>query len=114
MSNKQKVVDFLKALETGAAEPVAVINPNKYIQHNLAAADGLAGLGELLKQLPPNSFTINVDDLDQNLQRFIGSRLPCLMLYFSVLFSLEAVGQDFFCLTPIIIFINHLQPHALM
>ena len=60
MSNrKQQVVDLLKAIETGAAEPVAVINPNKYIQHNLAAADGLEGLGALLKQLPPNSVKVN-------------------------------------------------------
>ena len=27
----------------------------KYIQHNLAVADGLEGVGTLLKQLPPNS-----------------------------------------------------------
>jgi predicted SnoaL-like aldol condensation-catalyzing enzyme len=54
-SNKEKVVDLLKAIETGAAQPISYINPNKYIQHNLAAADGLAGFGALLKALPPNS-----------------------------------------------------------
>ena len=38
---------------------MAVINPKKYIQHNLAAADGLAGFGELMKQLPPGSAKVN-------------------------------------------------------
>lgn len=55
ISNNQKVTDLLKAIETGAGEPVGYINPNKYIQHNLAVADGLAGFGEVLKALPPNS-----------------------------------------------------------
>lgn len=56
---KQQVVDLLKAIETGADEPVAVINPDKYIQHNLGAADGLAGLGALLAQLPKGSARVN-------------------------------------------------------
>lgn len=54
-SNKEKVVELLKAIETGASEPVGYINQNKYIQHNLAVGDGLAGFGELLKALPPKS-----------------------------------------------------------
>ena len=40
------------AIETGAAEPIFAINPEKYIQHNLSAGDGLAGLGALLSALP--------------------------------------------------------------
>ena len=56
---KQQVVALLKAIETAEAAPVAVINPNKYIQHNLGAADGLAGFGELLKALPPGSAKAN-------------------------------------------------------
>ncbi len=59
ISNKQKVVSLLKSIETGAQEPVAYINPDKYIQHNLSVADGLAGFGELLKSLPPNSAKVN-------------------------------------------------------
>jgi predicted SnoaL-like aldol condensation-catalyzing enzyme len=55
MDNKQKVVALLKSLETGATEPVGYINPNKYIQHNLAVGDGLAGFGAVLQALPPNS-----------------------------------------------------------
>ncbi len=59
ISNKQKVVDLLKSIETGDTTPVAYINPAKYIQHNLGVADGLAGFGALLSQLPPNSAKVN-------------------------------------------------------
>ena len=59
MENKQKVVNLLKSIETGATEPVRIINPNKYIQHNLGVADGLAGFGALLQALPPNSAKVN-------------------------------------------------------
>lgn len=55
LTQKEKVVDLLKSIETGAQEPVAYINPNKYIQHNLSVADGLEGFGALLQQLPPES-----------------------------------------------------------
>jgi len=51
-SQKQQVVDLLKAIETGAPEPVDVIDADNYIQHNLGAADGLAGFHELLKAVP--------------------------------------------------------------
>jgi predicted SnoaL-like aldol condensation-catalyzing enzyme len=59
MGNKVKGVDLLKSIETGATEPVGFINPGKYIQHNLAVADGLAGFGALLQQLPPKSAKVN-------------------------------------------------------
>ena len=59
ISNKEKVIALLKSIETGAQEPVGFINPNKYIQHNLGVADGLAGFGALLQQLPPNSAKVN-------------------------------------------------------
>lgn len=55
LSKKEKVVRLLKSIETGDSEPVGFINPNKYIQHNLAVGDGLAGFGEVLKQLPEGS-----------------------------------------------------------
>jgi len=60
ISNKQKVVALLKSIETGDTVPVGYINPNKYIQHNLGVADGLAGFGALLSQLPPNSAKVNI------------------------------------------------------
>ncbi|WP_181374545.1 nuclear transport factor 2 family protein [Polaribacter aquimarinus] len=59
ITNKQKVVSLLKSIETEAKEPIAFINPQKYIQHNLAVGDGLAGFGEVLHQLPPNSAKVN-------------------------------------------------------
>ena len=36
-TKEQQVVDLLKAIETGAPEPVAVIDATKYVQHNLSA-----------------------------------------------------------------------------
>lgn len=59
ISNRVKVVELIKSIETGAHEPVGYINPNKYIQHNLGVADGLAGFGAVLQQLPPNSAKAN-------------------------------------------------------
>jgi hypothetical protein len=44
MTKKEKGVALLKSIETGAIEPIQYINPNKYIQHNLAVADGLVGI----------------------------------------------------------------------
>ncbi|WP_459862916.1 nuclear transport factor 2 family protein [Endothiovibrio diazotrophicus] len=58
-TNKQKVVDLLKSIETGDAAPVAYINPDRYIQHNLAVGDGLAGFGKVLQQLPEGSAKAN-------------------------------------------------------
>ncbi|OWV93630.1 nuclear transport factor 2 family protein [Rhizobium sp. R693] len=58
-TQEKQVVDLLKAIETGAAEPVGVINPENYIQHNLGAADGLKGFGELLAALPKGSAKVN-------------------------------------------------------
>ena len=58
-NRKQQVIDLLKALETGAAAPVSVINPNMYIQHNLVVEDGLAGFGKLVEALPKGSARAN-------------------------------------------------------
>lgn len=68
ISKKQKVTDLLKAIETGAQAPIAYINPTKYIQHNLAAGDGLAGFGELLQHLPPNSAKVNTVRVFQDVE----------------------------------------------
>ena len=59
ISNTQKVVDLLKSIETGDSEPVAYINPDKYVQHNLAVADGLGGLSALLQLVPKGSARVN-------------------------------------------------------
>lgn len=60
LSNKEKAVAVLESLETGAKEPIAYINPTKYIQHNLAVGDGLAGFGEVLQHAPPQGFKAKV------------------------------------------------------
>lgn len=49
---KEQVVALLSSLETGDAKAASVLNPNKYIQHNLDLADGVAGVGALLQKLP--------------------------------------------------------------
>lgn len=59
MSNKSKVTALLKSIETGDAAPVANVNPNKYIQHNLAVGEGLAGFGAVLQALPKGSAKVN-------------------------------------------------------
>lgn len=56
---KQQVVDLLKSIETGDSGPLAYINPDKYIQHNLAVGDGLAGLHTLFQSLPKGSAKVN-------------------------------------------------------
>ena len=56
---KDQVAALLKSIETGDAAPVASINPAKYTQHNLGVADGLAGFGALLQQLPKGSAKVN-------------------------------------------------------
>ena len=55
MTHLEKATALIRSIETGDQAPVAYINPNKYIQHNTMVADGLAGFGEVLKQLPPGS-----------------------------------------------------------
>ena len=58
-TQKYQVVDLLGSIETGDRGPVASIDPDKYIQHNLGAADGLAGFGELMSNLPKGSGRAN-------------------------------------------------------
>lgn len=59
ITNKQKVAELLKSIETGAHEPASYINPTNYIQHNQGVADGLAGFGAVLQQLPKGSAKAN-------------------------------------------------------
>ncbi len=59
MNKKEQVVALLKSIETGDSAPVAVINPAKYVHHNLGIKDGLAGFGEALAALPAGSARVN-------------------------------------------------------
>ncbi|OEE57396.1 hypothetical protein A1OO_16420 [Enterovibrio norvegicus FF-33] len=60
LSNKDKAVALISSIETGDHGPIAYINSDKYIQHNLAAADGLDGFGELMAMLPEGSAKADV------------------------------------------------------
>ncbi len=60
LTNKEKVVALLNSFNTGDQTPISYINPNKYIQHNLAVGDGLAGFGEVMQHAPPGGFKANV------------------------------------------------------
>lgn len=51
ISNKEKAVALLKAIETGDNAPIAYVNAENYKQHNLTVADGLDGFGAALAGL---------------------------------------------------------------
>jgi predicted SnoaL-like aldol condensation-catalyzing enzyme len=46
---KDQVVELLNSIETGDSKPLAYINPDKYIQHNLGVGNGLTGVLTLLQ-----------------------------------------------------------------
>ena len=60
LSNKEKAVALLTSIQTGEQAPVGYINPNKYIQHNLGIADGLAGFEAVLQNAPEGGFKVSV------------------------------------------------------
>ncbi len=60
LSKKDQVVALLNTFNTGDQTPISYINPNKYIQHNLSVADGLAGFGAVMQHAPPGGFKANV------------------------------------------------------
>ena len=60
LSKKDKVVALLNSFNTGDQTPISYINPEKYIQHNLAVGDGLAGFGEVIQNAPEGGFSANV------------------------------------------------------
>jgi len=57
---KKQIIALLKAIETGDAEAVTVVNEKKYIQHNPQTQEGSEGLAELFKRLSKNSPRVNV------------------------------------------------------
>lgn len=60
MTNKEKVIALLESIESSDHSPIAYINPEKYIQHNLAVGDGLAGFGAVLAHAPEGGFKVQV------------------------------------------------------
>lgn len=60
LTNKEKAVALLNSFNTGDQTSISYINPNKYIQHNLAIADGLDGFGAAMQNAPEGGFKANV------------------------------------------------------
>lgn len=60
LSNKEKAIALIESLQTGSPEPIGYINPEKYIQHNLAVGDGLAGFGAVVANAPAGGFKAEV------------------------------------------------------
>ncbi len=59
-TNRQKVLELLNSMESGDPAPIAYINPEKYIQHNLAVGDGLEGFGAVMAQLPEGGAKVEI------------------------------------------------------
>ncbi|MEL6976024.1 MAG: nuclear transport factor 2 family protein [Bacteroidota bacterium] len=60
LANKEKATAVLTSLETGDQAAIGYINPQKYIQHNLAVADGLEGFGAVMQSAPEGGFKAKV------------------------------------------------------
>ena len=60
MPRTAQVRALIEAIETGNQTPFALINPRKYIQHNLGLPDGLGGIAEVVKNPPPGGFKAKV------------------------------------------------------
>ena len=62
MTSKRKnnIFTLLKGIETGDEASVAVVNPDKYIQHNPQTHEGGEGLAALFKRLSKSSPRVNI------------------------------------------------------
>ena len=59
-TKKDQIRALLKSIETGDSGPVAVVNEEKYIQHNPQTHEGSEGLAALFKRLSKTSPRVNV------------------------------------------------------
>jgi len=59
-NNKDNICKLLKGIETGDPASVAVVNEEKYIQHNPQTQEGSEGLAELFKRLSKTSPSVNI------------------------------------------------------
>ena len=57
---KEQICTLLKGIETGDEASVAVVNPDKYIQHNPQTQEGGEGLAALFKRLAKSSPRVNI------------------------------------------------------
>lgn len=60
LTNAEKAVALIESIGTTNGQPAGYINASNYTQHNLGAADGLAGFGALLSILPEGSYGKNI------------------------------------------------------
>ena len=58
LDRKQKICALLKAIETGDSAAVAVVDEDKYIQHNPQTHEGSEGLAALFEHLAPSAFRL--------------------------------------------------------
>jgi predicted SnoaL-like aldol condensation-catalyzing enzyme len=59
-NRKEQISALLKGIETGDEASVAVVNPDKYIQHNPQTHEGGEGLAALFKRLSKSSPQVNI------------------------------------------------------
>jgi predicted SnoaL-like aldol condensation-catalyzing enzyme len=59
-NKKEHICKLLKGIETGDPASVAVVNEEKYIQHNPQTHEGSEGLAELFKRLSKTSPRVNI------------------------------------------------------
>lgn len=59
-SRRQRIRNLLKGIETGDPAAVAVVNPERYIQHNPQTHEGGEGLAALFKRISLSSPRVNV------------------------------------------------------
>src|ERR1700674_831950 len=57
---KRQVIELLTSIQTGDEKPPPYINPNRYIQHNLAVGDGLEGFVARMKARPKGPAKANI------------------------------------------------------
>ncbi|MGY8869396.1 MAG: nuclear transport factor 2 family protein [Pseudomonadales bacterium] len=60
LQRKEQIHTLLKGIETGDEASVAVVNPDKYIQHNPQTHEGSEGLAVLFKRLSKSSPSVNI------------------------------------------------------
>jgi len=60
LKRKNQICALLKGIETGDEASVAVVNPDKYIQHNPQTKEGGEGLAALFKRLSKSSPRVNI------------------------------------------------------
>ena len=60
MTNAQKVIALLEAIESGNRQAFAVIDPQTYIQHNLSIPNGIAGIAAVVGSVPTGALKARV------------------------------------------------------